>query len=74
MAVSRPAATVLIRSLAWEFPCAMGAALEKTKKKLTKSFERLRGVRVEVINPTSIHEDVGLCCGYGQQLQLMLDP
>ena len=27
----RPAAAVLIRSLAWEPPCAVGAALEKTK-------------------------------------------
>ena len=29
----RPSATVLIRPLAWEPPCAVGAALEKTKKK-----------------------------------------
>ena len=29
----RPAATALIRPLAWEPPYAMGAALEKTKKK-----------------------------------------
>ena len=28
----RPAATALIRPLAWEPPCATGAALEKTKK------------------------------------------
>jgi len=29
----RPAATALIRPLAWEPPYAAGAALEKTKKK-----------------------------------------
>ena len=29
----RPAATALIRRLAWELPYAVGAALEKTKKK-----------------------------------------
>ena len=32
----RPAATALIRLLAWEPPCATGAALEKTKKKKKK--------------------------------------
>ena len=30
----RPAATALIRPVAWEPPCAWGAALEKTKKKV----------------------------------------
>ena len=30
----RPAATALIRPLAWEPPCSIGEALEKTKKKL----------------------------------------
>ena len=30
----RPAATALIRPLAWEPPYAAGAALEKTKKKI----------------------------------------
>ena len=29
----RPAATALIRPLAWEPPCAAGAALEKAKYK-----------------------------------------
>ena len=29
----RPATTAPIRPLAWEPPCAMGAALEKTRKK-----------------------------------------
>ena len=28
----RPAATILIRPLAWELPCATGAALKKIKK------------------------------------------
>ena len=31
----RPVATALIRPLAWEPPYAMGAALEKTKKKVS---------------------------------------
>ena len=33
----RPVATALIRSLTWEPPYAMGAVLEKTKKKKGKS-------------------------------------
>ena len=32
----RPAATALIRPLAWEPPCAVGAALKKTKDKKIK--------------------------------------
>ena len=32
----RPAATAPIRLLAWEPPCAVGAALENTKKKKKK--------------------------------------
>ena len=32
----RLAATALIRPVAWEPPCGMGAALEKTKKKKKK--------------------------------------
>ena len=30
----RPAAAALVRPLAWEPPCATGAALEKTKNKI----------------------------------------
>ena len=39
----RPATTALIRPLAWEPPCAMGAALEKakTKKQTKKKRETL---------------------------------
>ena len=32
----RPAAIALIRPLAWDPPCALGAALENTKKKKKK--------------------------------------
>ena len=32
----RPAATALIRPLAWELPYAMGAALEKTERQKNK--------------------------------------
>ena len=32
----RPAATALIGTLAWEPPCAAGAALKKTKQKIKK--------------------------------------
>ena len=32
----RPAAVALIRPLAWESPCAVGAALEKTKRQKNK--------------------------------------
>ena len=32
----RPVATALIRPLAWEPPCAMGAALEKAKRQKKK--------------------------------------
>ena len=34
----RPAATALIRLLAWEFPYATGAALKKIKKKRIKPY------------------------------------
>ena len=36
----RPVATTPIRPLAWEPPCAMGAALEKTKKKKKRKKEK----------------------------------
>ena len=38
----RPAATALIRPLAWESPYAAGAALEKTKKKKKKDQKKLK--------------------------------
>ena len=34
----RPAATALIRPLAWELPYAVGAALEKTKIKIKNKY------------------------------------
>ena len=36
----RPAATALIRPLAWEPPYAAGAAVEKTKKKKKKKKKK----------------------------------
>ena len=69
----RPVATALIRPLAWEPPYAEGASLEKTggkKKKKTsrilvtvtlrKYFLGVPDVAQWLMNPTSIHEDVGL--------------
>ena len=35
----RPAATALIRALAWEPPCAAGVALKRQKKKRKKRKE-----------------------------------
>ena len=37
-----PAATAPIRPLAWEPPCAMGAALEMTKRQKKKRKEKKR--------------------------------
>ena len=69
-----PAATALIRPLAWEFPYATGAALEKAKRqkkkiKLKKKFNRNFGVPVVaqwLTNPTRNHEVVGLVPGLAQ--------
>ena len=36
----RPAAIALIRPLAWKPPCAMGAALEKTKRQKDKKKKK----------------------------------
>ena len=41
----RPAATALIRPLAWEPPHAMGAALEKKKEKKKLLFESFNACR-----------------------------
>ena len=35
----RPVAAALIRALAWEPPCAAGAALERQKKKMVVLFK-----------------------------------
>ena len=48
----RPAATALIRLLAWEPPFAVGAGLEKAKRQKK--------------NLTSIHENVGSIPGFAQ--------
>ena len=36
----RPVATALIRPLAWEPPCAVGAALEKAKRQTNKQTNK----------------------------------
>ena len=43
----RPAATALIRPLAWEPPRAMGAALEKAKRKRPKKKKKKKKKRKE---------------------------
>ena len=48
----RPAATALIRPLAWEPPYAMGAALEKDKRQKKKKsvvLEKLTGASVHFL-------------------------
>ena len=46
----RPAATDLIGSLAWEPPCVVGVALEKTKKKkdLTMGISTLASLSLDL--------------------------
>ena len=51
----RPAAIALIRPLAWEPPCATGAALEKGKK-----TTGISDMSKWSMNLTSIHEDAGM--------------
>ena len=47
----RPAAVALIRPLAWEPPCAMGAALkkQKTKKKRSPFFKTQIAVTIPLL-------------------------
>ena len=42
----RPSATAPIRPLAWEPPCAMGAALTKDKKKKKSETQDLRPLHI----------------------------
>ena len=42
----RPATVALIQPLAWELPCATGAALKKKKKKKKKREKKKRKRRV----------------------------
>ena len=74
----RPAATALIRPLAWEPPHAAGVALEKAKrqknkktKNKTKTNKKLQPLGVPAMaqwltNPTRNHEVVGLIPGLAQ--------
>ena len=65
----RPAATALIRPLAWEPPYAVGVALKKTKRKKKKNQQKEYSIRniwggVPVVaqwltNPTRNHEVAG---------------
>ena len=69
----RPAATALIRPLAWEPPYAMGAAIKKIKKdekkeKRNHSFGGSHHGSVEM-NLTSIHEDTSSIPGLDQWLK-----
>ena len=54
----RSAAVALIRSLAWEFPYAAGAALKKKKKKREREIVGSFCRDSVVMNLTRIHEDV----------------
>ena len=46
----RPVAKALIRPLAWESPCAAGAAIEKTKKK-----------KEPEMSPKPLHFHINIC-------------
>ena len=66
----KPAATALIRPLAWEPPYAKGAALkeQKTKKKKKKRNNCLGSSHCGAAetNPTKNHEVVGSIPGFAQ--------
>ena len=63
----RPVATAPIRPLAWEPPYAMGAALEKAKKK--KKFLGFPIVAQWLTNPTRNDEVAGLIPSLAQQVK-----
>ena len=62
----RPVATALIRTLTWEPPYALGAALEKAKRQNNKNKNnKLHHLGVPVMaqwltSPMGVHEDTGL--------------
>ena len=66
----RLVATSLMRPLAWESPCAMGAALEKTKKKKKKKKARKWELRLNNLLKPQLRE-VGLQFG---SVVLILQP
>ena len=62
----RPEATALVRPLAWEPPCAAGAALGKDKRQKKKSFLGVPVVAQWLMNLTQNHEVVGVIPGLTQ--------
>ena len=64
----RPAATALIRPLAWESPYATGMALkgQKTKKIKIKPTVGVPAMALRLTNLSSIHEDAGSTLGLTQ--------
>ena len=59
----RPAATALIRPLAWEPPYAVGAALEKDQKKKKKIQKILNTPDTKILStPKPIEETAYLVC------------
>ena len=59
----RPAATALIRLLAWEPPYAADAALKRQKEKKKVTIIEVPFVAQWLKNLASIHEDLGLIPG-----------
>ena len=59
----RPVATALIRPLAWERPCAMGAALKKKDKrpKKKKNDQSLTGCELVVLETSPLKEINFIC-------------
>ena len=53
----RPAATDLIRPLAWEPPCAAGAALEKTKTQKTNNSNKKKQWSQESFSPNTLDKE-----------------
>ena len=70
--IGRPAATSLIRSLAWEPPCAAEAALEKTERQKQTNKKKLKTVLgVPIVaqwltNPTRSREVASSISGLAQ--------